>query len=130
MFTKITSTNPNFEQIKSQLAQSSDRCHYNALAREYNTLGVGELVSFPYTQGKLAVLAKQMEKRGLKRDADFTVQGNAVGEGKDQTYNAFVTRVSDKEAGILAPAARAPRAPKAEGAAGGNAKGGKGKGGK
>lgn len=125
MFTKITAQNPNFDQIKSQLAQSSDRFDYNALAREYNTLGVGELVSFPYTQGKLAVLAKQMEKRGLKRDADFTVQGNAVGEGKNQTYNAFVTRVSDKEAGILAPAPRAPRPPRAEGAKGGKGKGGK-----
>jgi hypothetical protein len=109
MFTRITTDNPNFGTIKSQLAATIDRFDYNALAREFNSLAVGELISFPYSKGKIALLAKQFEKRGLKRDNDYTAQGREV-EG--QPYTVFVTRVSDRAAEILTPKPRGPRGPR------------------
>jgi len=103
-FTRIAPTDPNLSKILSNL--SSARFDYNALARAVNDTEVGGLLHFPFASNSTAIIT-QLEKRGLKRDADFTVHVQAVkaAEGTE-VQTAFVTRTSGAVAAILPPPAR------------------------
>lgn len=102
-FTRIAATDPNLSNILSSL--SSARFDYNALAREVNNTEVGGLIHFPFASTRTAIIT-QLEKRGLRRDADFTVHVQNVKTGDKEVETAFVTRTSDVVAKILPPPAR------------------------
>lgn len=104
-FTRIAATDPNLNKILSSLTTA--RFDYNTLARAFNDTDVGGLLHFAFASNSTAIIA-QLEKRGLKRDADFTVHVQAVKglEGQPDVQTAFVTRTSAAVATILPPPAR------------------------
>lgn len=91
-FTKIAPNDPKFATLKTELSTLNDRFDYDALAREVGSSEVNGMVQFPYPEGKMSVVAKQLEKRGLQRSIDFTVQSAKDGEN----HLVFVTRLTDK----------------------------------
>jgi len=132
MFNKITKESANFEAVaKTFETLGGDRFDWDGLAREFNALESGELVTFEFRAGKSSAVKNNLEKRGLQNGIDFTLR---TADKKDDAENqlVFLRRESDK-----APTAivRTPRAAKAAGDGSGtesapsaNAKGkGKGK---
>lgn len=115
-FKTIAPTDPSFLALKKDLSSLSDRFDYDGLGRALRDAPVGGIVQFEYQEGKMSVIAKQLEKRGLSRGTDFTIES-----GKDgAVHYVFVTRTSEKEPQALPSKARGKKkatAPVAEAAA-------------
>lgn len=109
-FNVIDQTSANYAAIQAALASAVTRFDYNELARVYNQRQPGAIVQFEYSKAKIAMLAKQLEKRGLKRDQDFTLVGatNEATKGEE----AFITRLSEVPANIVSSGPRGPRGPR------------------
>jgi hypothetical protein len=103
-FNKIAKGSAAFDAAVKVFNESVDRFDYDGMAEAYNETAVGDYLSFEYKKGKGAVVAQQLEKRGLKRGDDFDVR-SASNEGTD-TATVLVLRISDKTAG---PAQHAQR---------------------
>ncbi len=113
-FTVIDQSSTNFAAVQAALANATSRFDYNELARTYNKLTTGAILQFEYAKAKIAMLAKQLEKRGLKRDQDYTLVGATEGESKNEV--AFLTRLSTVESNIVTAGPRGPRKAKAKAA--------------
>lgn len=111
-FNVIDQSNANFAAIQKTLAEAATRFDYNELTRAFNALAVGAILAFDFQKAKVAMLAKQLEKRGLKRDEDYTVVGAQNGENGPEV--AYVTRLTEKAGNIVTAGPRGPRK-KAEG---------------
>ena len=111
-FNRIAQDSPQFQKALEVFNQMGDRFDYDGMAGAYNELTQGEILSFEYKKGKAAVVASQLEKRGLVRGADFDVR-SAANEGSD-TATVMIQRNSAKTAGA---AQHAPRGRKAKGTA-------------
>jgi hypothetical protein len=84
-FTKIAPNDPNFLKLETELSTLNDRFDYDGLAKALDGSEVGGIIQFEYPEGKMSVIAKQLEKRGLQRSLDFVVQAAEVG-GKNNVY--------------------------------------------
>lgn len=106
-FNVIDQSNANFAAIQKTLAEAATRFDYNELTRAFNALAVGAILAFDFPKAKVAMLAKQLEKRGLKRDEDYTVVGAQNGENGPEV--AYITRLTEKAGNIVTAGPRGPR---------------------
>lgn len=96
-FNQIAKGSAAFDTAVKVFNESVDRFDYDGMSEAYNGTEVGGYLSFEYKKGKSAVVAQQLEKRGLKRGDDFDVRSQA-NEGSD-TATVLIKRLSDKPAG-------------------------------
>lgn len=109
-FETIKPTDEAFVKLSTELSTLNERFDYEALGNAYNNLPIGAILKFEYKEGKMSIVSKQLEKRGLERGVDCTVQSAEV-DGKNIV---FVTRNTDKKTQAIV---RAPKAAKAADAA-------------
>lgn len=117
-FTSIAPDSEQFAKVASQFESlNSDRFDYDALARAYNETAKGGYIQFENKAGKSSVIRADLEKRGLEKGIDFTI--NAAGkEGDDKTDVVFIRRETDKVATGKVREPRTPKTPVAAGDAG------------
>ncbi len=100
-FAVIAPSDPTFAALTAGLNTLNARFDYEELANAYNETPVGAVLKFEYKDGKMSIVGKQLEKRGLARGVDCTVQSAIEGadaEGKGGTHYVYVTRNTDKKA--------------------------------
>jgi hypothetical protein len=105
-FTKIAPNDPNFLKLETELSTLNDRFDYDGLAKALDGSEVGGIIQFEYPEGKMSVIAKQLEKRGLQRSLDFVVQAAEVG-GKNNVYVKKLTTKASQAVVVEKPAAAA-----------------------
>lgn len=104
-FNKISKGSDAYAKAVETFDALVDRFDYDGMAKAYNDLAIGEILTFDYKRGKASVVRQQMEKRGLTNGADFDVR-SAAQEGNEDTATVLIQRNSDKPAGAVQHAAR------------------------
>lgn len=108
-FTTIAPNDASFQKLQAELSTLNERFDYEALANAYNNMTVGSVLKFEYKEGKMSIVSKQLEKRGLERGVDCTVQSAEV----DGANIVFVTRNTEKKTQAIVRAPKATPAVKA-----------------
>lgn len=110
MFKRVAANSEAATKILSQVVEVQGRTNYNEMVAEYNQLGAGDFLMFPWERDKTATLSQNLAARNLTRDVDFTLAFVNSGTAEAPKEEVILKRVSEK-AGV--PVVAAKRGPKA-----------------